>query len=173
MSVTVLTISTLSHVGSKMVPGHLFPGTASYQCLFHLKNKQKKRRFGFKRGEWRWENQYWGEGFTLSLCQVLPSILSACPQPWTLNPAHWFHPSNHGDHIYRHPSAQALKQLSYIKETRLSWKIETELVPPAASEEPPGSPAEKSLNPGSLIALRKRGEPESPRQLLGGQDRQI
>ena len=92
MSVTVLTISTLSRVGSKMVPWHLSPGTASYQCLFHLKNKQKNRRFGFKRDEGRWENQYWGERFMLSLCQVLPGILSACPQPWTLHPAHWFHP---------------------------------------------------------------------------------
>lgn len=111
--------------------------------------------------------------FLFAKCSLASCLHVHSPGPCIQHTGSIPTPSNHGDPIYRHPSAQALKQLSYIKDTRLSGKIETELVPPAASEETAGSPAEKSLNPGSQIALRKRGEPESPRQLLGGQDRQI
>ena len=154
-------------VGSKTVLWYLSPGTASYQCLFLLKNKQKNRRFGFKRDEWRWENKYRGEGLTVSLWQVLPGILSARPQPWTLHPAHWFHPHplKPQGPIHRHPSGQALKQLSYIKEMRLENRNRAVFLPQPMRS--PQGPAEKSLNPGSLIALRKHGEPESPWAAFG------
>ena len=88
--------------------------------------------------------KYRGEGLTVSLCQVLPGILSACPQPWTLHPAHWFHPHplKPQGPIYRHPSGQALKQLSYIKEMRLENRNRAVFLPQPVRS--PQGPAEKS-----------------------------